>query len=73
MNRTGLLWKKYGYRMNQLVCDHKGKNDDWGYQIGSGIVEQYCSKCGVEVFVTPIDDLPTVSIKRVVKLMRDDD
>ena len=55
------------------ICKHPGHHTRWGYQIGSGVTELYCSKCGEIVKRVVLDDLPLKQLKKVIKLLRDVD
>lgn len=61
----------FGAGLRKILCDHKGDNDEWGYRFGSGICEQYCSKCGKPIKKVPLDDLPKDTLQKLIKLLHD--
>ncbi len=65
------FWMLFGAGLRKIFCDHKGVHEDWGYRFGSGICENYCSKCGQVIRRVPLDDLPKDSLVKIIKLLKD--
>ena len=64
------FWLKFGRKLSILFCEHKGDNDEWGYRYGTGIVEQYCNRCGRVIKKVPLDDLSKSHFDSITEIIQ---
>ena len=67
------FWMMFGEDMRRLFCKHEGNHDQWGYRLGTGITELYCSKCGKVIQRVPLDDLSKEQLEKLIKMLKDED